>query len=92
MPSDMTVEVPDARVIGIDLHDHTAITGELLHVSALWIIGIDHFAIPISQAHCENEHVMAVHMHRVSNPDSILDRRARVSVMFVKRQGESRLP
>lgn len=72
VPRDMAVEWPYTRVVHVKLEDDVGwcvavilSVREQVHVPALWIVSIDNAAIPGTVAFCQNEHVVAVHVHTV---------------------------
>ena len=72
MPRAMTVQRPNPRIVGLELH------GQMTHVSPIWIplpqhLGIaservgfvDRVAVPDARALGQDEEIVAVEMHRV---------------------------
>lgn len=74
MPCDVAVERPDTRVVSVYLPHNVPVGREKLDVTTLWIVGIgDRDTIPVSWSLVENEHIVAVKMHRVSCGGRVVD-------------------
>jgi len=66
VPRDVAVERPDTRVIGGDLPYDVPTNREELDIATLRVLWVgDGDTVPLAGALMENEHVMAVQMHRV---------------------------
>lgn len=66
MPRDMTVERPHSRIVGVILYHNVTVGSKQLHVSPLRIRRVgDRDSIPEAFTLVENEHIVAVKMHRL---------------------------
>ena len=69
MPSNVAVEGPYARIVGVELKHQIArilgtTAGDNRHVAALRVSGVDNLAIPLTVANSEDVEVVAVEMLR----------------------------
>lgn len=46
MPGDVAVERPDARIVGVDLHDEVTVGREQLRIPARRILRVDDRTVP----------------------------------------------
>lgn len=74
MPSDMTMERPSTRVIGLNLQHQETSCGNKLDITSLGIGGINNgHAIPGPCSNIKDVHVVAVQMHWMSSRTRVLD-------------------
>ena len=76
VPGDVAVEGPDARIVGVDLHDDVAghgrrASGQNLHVAALRVVRVGDGAVPVSGAGGQDLEVVAVHVHGVGGDEVV---------------------
>ena len=96
MPDDMAMVRPYPRIIPVHLPHGITVRSQQLHVSPLGVVWVDDTPIPGARALLEDEHIVAVEMHRMAVVSWIGDHHAdagiRAPVLDVRVRSESVLP
>lgn len=64
---------PDAWVVRVDLKHYVSKTLHHLGIAPLWIARVDYSSIPSTYTFGEDEHVVAMYMHRMCRRYSIIN-------------------